>query len=459
MFTLSILNIILLFLLLIIERKNNSNNIFSPGSLFIYFAFLPAISNLYFSIFKERFDEVVLNLIASTYHDPFYAKLALFFTILGNTTIYIGIYIGSKSNNKFFTFLMNKILIFKYHRSWSTNNIIQQKKVFRLGLIIYFLGLIVYLIFIQKIGGLSILWQELHLRSTKNAGLGYYQTFYMFSIQFGSLLMLWSTFKNKRKYKNIFIILLTIFLLGSMGARGPVIIFLLSILIMYHYLIKRINKVLNIKIIFLLLLFPMFIVIMLQFRYYSFDYIKNNPKILVSKSIESFESGFVARVGRLERDIVILKYFSNNDFWWGKSYIGLIYAPIPRTLFPNKPPNDTGMYLRAMALGYKVEPPQPVSKLESSSWPEGNWVGYMNWGIPGFLIVFYFSGLLMGKYYRYIKNLDFPIIPTILFSYLVIGGPPILSPPGLIKLAMSLVITFLIILFIYIPIFKLKLKW
>lgn len=457
MIFLSGLNIFVLLLLLWLERNLAGKNIFSPGSLFIYFAMLPALSNLYFSIFRDNFNNVVLDLVAPEYRDINYVYIAIAMNIVANITTYLGILYGVRSKIKYFKFVLDKIL---YARYLSFNDKLRtknEKLLLKFGIITFILGLIVYGIFLRKIGGLFQLWQELSERSTKNAGLGYYQTFYMIAIQLGAMVLLWYALKNKKKLLQILITILTIFILGSMGARGPVIIFLLSILIMYHYLIKRVPKIFTIKFVTLLLFLPIFIVLMLQFRNNSSKFLLNNTNLLIKNSINSFESGFIARVGRLERDIVILKYFDENNFWWGKSFYGLIYAPIPRSILPDKPPNDSGMYLRVMALGQRVDPPMPVKQLGTSSWPEANWVGYMNWGFPGFIFFFFLSGLLFGKFYKYVKHHGFPVIPTCLFTIISIGGPPILSPPGIINLIMLFLVVNILIILGYLP-FKMKLN-
>ncbi|WP_321290259.1 O-antigen polymerase [uncultured Sunxiuqinia sp.] len=461
MIFLSALNIVILFVLLRIDRDKSFGNIFSAGAIFIYFALLPALSNFYFSIYQDKLYSVVLSLVAPQFRDLFYVKAALTFTILGNILTYIGIYIGANSRNKWFNFILNNLLLHKFHRHiWGDDehNDKVNKTLFNFGIITYILGILVYIIFLKKMGGLISLWAEMNTRSTKNAGLGYYQTFYMIAIQLGAIIIIWYSFQNKKKLLRYIIVASTIMIIGSMGARGPVIIFIISTMIMYHFLIKRIKTLINPKYITAIILLPIFIVVMLQLRSNSLSFYLNNKDVLIENSIESFESGFIARVGRLERDIVILKYFTDNDFWWGKSFYGLVYAPIPRSIFPKKPPNDSGMYLRVMALGQKVTPPMPVSQLGSSSWPEWNWVGYMNWGLPGFILFFYFSGLLFGKLFKYITFHKYPVIASCIFSILAVGGPPILSPPGIINLLMFFIVTFILMFFAFLP-FKVRIHY
>lgn len=451
MLFLTLINLFLLIFLLRFDRSVYKKNVFSPGSIFIYFSIIPAISNLYFSIFQVNFYEIVLLQVDIIFRNYLFVNIALFLTIIGNCVTYFGIYYGSKSKIIFLSYLMNKIFFTKYTGYQSIDFKSKNKFIYKFGIIVYISGILVYFIFVQKIGGLFQIWEELELRSVKNAGLGYFQTYYMFAIQLGAMIILWYAFIKSFKFVKIITFLLTIFILGSMGARGPIIIFLLSTIIMYHYLIKPFKKIFTVPVLIFALLIPIFIVVMLQFRTYSYSYLRNNLDVLVENSISSFESGFVARIGRLERDIVILQYFEKNDYWLGKSFYGLIVAPIPRSIYPSKPPNDTGMYLRMMALNQKVDPPMPISELGNSSWPEGNWVGYMNYGLLGFLFFFYFSGLLFGKFYNYLSKNGFQVLPTCSFAILAVGGPPILSPLGIISLMMFFFFTFIFILFFFLP--------
>ena len=187
MILLAILNIILLFILLRMDGSiNNKNILLFLFNLYLYILHLfQTFSNLYFSFFQDSFYKSVLSLVAPIYRDLFYVKIALVMTIFGNILTYVGIYIGTKSKNKIFNFAMDNLFLSRYTGCLSKSS--KVKIVFKLGLIIYLLGFIVYLIFLKKIGGLFELWQKLHLRTIKNAGLGYLQTFYTYAIQIGRL--------------------------------------------------------------------------------------------------------------------------------------------------------------------------------------------------------------------------------------------------------------------------------
>ncbi|MDO9005988.1 MAG: hypothetical protein Q7V20_21295 [Aquabacterium sp.] len=444
MIALSLINAVVLLLIILIDRKIFRGNVFSPGAIFAYFALLPALSGIYFSFRSDKFDEIILAQLDAAYHDRYYANVALLLTMLSNITVYVGIAMGYFARGEVTTFVFNRVFMFRGFESGDRGEKNIDKRVWLFGGIVFALGLVAYVAFLTIIGGLFALWAELHLRSVKNAGLGYLQTFFMMAIQIGATSMLYISFKYDRTGRSIIIILLSAFVLGSIGARGPVLTFLLSILLLYHFKIKKFQKLISPQLVALSLFVPIFVVAMLQFRGNSPGGPSKEFSELASNSIGSIEQGFIARIGRIERDMVILKYFDDNDFWFGASYLGLIYAPIPRSLFPEKPPNDTGMYLRVMALGDRVSPPQPVSTLGSSGWPEGNWAGYMNWGFPGFFFLFYVSGYLLGGFYGYLVRNNFPIFATCIYSVFAVGGAPSLSVAGLINLAMLFLVATLL---------------
>src|SRR5690606_40495909 len=110
------------------------------------------------------------------------------------------------------------------------------------------------------------------------------------------------------------------------------------------------------------LLLLMFMVVSVQFRVPgSIEKYAAAPGELLVDVSNTFERHVIARFGRVERDIVVLKYFKDNELWYGASYSSLITAPLPRNIYEEKPPVDTGRYLLAMSKGEIIYPPIPVS--------------------------------------------------------------------------------------------------
>lgn len=426
---LSVINILILFYLKQ-KEKSKSKNLFSPNSVFIFFAFLPAFSNLYFSLNFENFKNIILSQISTEFHDPFFLHYSLFLTIINNLIIFFGINLGCKKKN-FITIVLDNIFL--------SNKKIDYNFILKSSKFLYLLGVLVYLIFILKMGGLNEIWNNISLRSQKNAGLGYYQTFYTIAISFSSIILL---FFSKNKLFKILITILTIFITISIGGRGQFIIFLFSALLFYHYYVKRLNSLFSFVNLSFIVLTITFILSVLQFRKYDFDYIIENRKVVQKNIISDFESGFLARIGRLERDMTIVGYFDRNNFWYGKSFLGLLSAPIPRSIFNDKPPVDSGMYLRSIALGRQITPPLPVNYLNSSSWPEHNWVGYMNFGIIGLFIVNLLSGFIFGSFYQNLNKSKINPFLLSFVSFFTVGGMIYLSPPGIVKMLVNLIIFF-----------------
>src|SRR5690606_26344605 len=106
-----------------------------------------------------------------------------------------------------------------------------------------------------------------------------------------------------------------------------------------------------------------------------------NPEVLKSEIIE--EIGSVTRsVSYIDHYLLVMEHFSVDNLWWGKSFIDILYASIPRKIFPDKPPVDDGVYLRSIAEGMDVTPPTPYKDMYQSSWPpETIGTMYMNFWI------------------------------------------------------------------------------
>jgi len=448
MLSLSIVIIVILFFCYIIERFYCKKDIFSAGSFFIYFSLLPAFSNLYFSLNQEAFYNNVLIMVASEYKDYFYVYAALFLQVVAIFSTYIGLLMSYQKNDKLASLILKKL--FRYDAlDKASFNFRNDGLILFVGVVVLALGVVVYIKFISAIGGLAYLWLNMHERAVTNAGLGYYQTFFMFAVPLGSFMMIYVLLKKDKKTLSFLVIAGVVLLLGSLGSRGPALSYIISLLIFYHYHFHKIKSLFNFKLVLIYLSFPMIIVIMLQFRGGAGSSV--NTDTLISNSVKSLERGFIARVGRLERDIVIIKYFTEHNFWLGSSYLGLITAPIPRTLYPEKPPNDSGMYLRTIADGHVVVPPVAVNKLLNSSWPEQNWVGYMNWGIIGFIFTFFLSGYITGKIYSIMVERNCSVIGAFLYAKLIIGGVIVLSPLPLINLLMYAIILNVFYFLIIIP--------
>jgi len=129
--------------------------------------------------------------------------------------------------------------------------------------------------------------------------------------------------------------------------------------------------------------------------------------------------------------VLIVSYFDNHQYWLGSAYFSLLAAPIPRGVWADKPPVDSGVYLRNIALGAEVNPPVPLNQLIPTGYTERNWAGYMNYGLFGLIALHVFSGALFALVYNYMRCSDYSVGTVVFYSIFAYGGTISLSPLGI----------------------------
>lgn len=166
-----------------------------------------------------------------------------------------------------------------------------------------------------------------------------------------------------------------------------------------------------------------------------------NPTDVLERHGDYADRILVHRLNNIERRAIVVSAFPVSDLWWGRSYVDLIFAPIPRRLFPNKPPIEEGTYLINIARGHRVAPPFPYLDMPSiSGIPPGNWVGYMNFHVPGLMFLSFISGFLLSVVYHAMRTSGFQVGWIIIYSTLAFrGGFSITNPTifGTIALVMA----------------------
>ncbi|MGI0480992.1 O-antigen polymerase [Geminocystis sp. CENA526] len=438
-----------------IENKNKKKpDFFSPGNIFIYFQVLSAIPLFFLSINNSSIENLIFKQLSNEFKSYNYIIFAYIMTVIASIISYSGIVFGYSLKNKNLFLILNTIIGIRIFRIKKTSDI---KNIFTIGLVFIGFGICVYIYFLTRIGGLTDLWLNLNERADRTAGLGYFHFFYTFAITMGSLICLYVTFLKKKHFMSMLIFLLNIFVLLSLGQRGPLLYFIISVMILRYYGIKRLKKLFTLKRVLLIIFMVIISLVSVQFRQINaVEKYSDNPRLLMTDAFKSFESHLLLRFSRVERDIVILKYFEEHDFWLGSSYLSLVTAPIPRNIFPEKPPIDTGRYLLGMAQGRTINPPMSVKQLPPSSWPEGNWAGYMNFGIFGFILFFFISGIIPAWSYNLMKFNSFSIGSILFYTQFcrVIN----LSPSGIVEIIMNLILFFILFFISKICFFLLKSK-
>jgi hypothetical protein len=439
-YSLLVLSFIYFTILLVILRVEvvlHKKDFFSPGRIHVYFSLLPGIGLLWFSFDSTVLFEEVMSSASEHYKDSRLLVQVYSYSILITIVTYLGICIGSMPRYKIANIIFDKIFGLTIFGGRKNKRYVFEKR-FWCGTLIYCCAIASYVVFLSEIGGVTNLWQNLNQRVELAAGLGYLQMFYTFSLFFGSILLLSYYFERRNYFKISCIILLSLFVLASLGQRSPVAEFLYVVLVLYHYQVSRFKAVFKIKYLALVTMLIVFMLGSVQFRQAdAVERYLTTPSELLQDSLKTFEKHVIARFGRIERDMVILGYFESHDFWYGASYYSLVTAPIPSSIYPNKPPIDTGRYLLAMAAGESIYPPVSVRDLPPSSWPDGNWAGYMNFYWPGLVLTCLSSGFILGFLYQYLRSSNFMVGAVALYAMSSWLGAPSLSPMGAVTIMTS----------------------
>ncbi|HBV84838.1 MAG TPA: hypothetical protein DEB74_18980, partial [Lachnospiraceae bacterium] len=99
----------------------------------------------------------------------------------------------------------------------------------------------------------------------------------------------------------------------------------------------------------------------------------------------------------------VFDYFDKHDLWYGRSYLNIPLQVIPRSVYPQKPPMDDGMYLLNLMYGQRVTPDMPTEQLYyQTSIPftlEGSL--FSNFGLLGIIL----GCILVGMFYQYVYKI------------------------------------------------------
>lgn len=314
---------------------------------------------------------------------------------------------------KFISFICVNIGITIYERN-STNikYVYQENKqrdnsaYLRTGIIVSIIGFAVKIKTILEGGGVFYILSHIQARKELMAGQYYNELFANSLLTCGVLLTLLCYLKKKNKkhlYIFILIFAITTFGLIVFGARRPAMMLLLQVIMLYHFISSKIKiySIFKIKSLITIFAIALFVLLMPMLRSGSeTDYI-NNPTKWVEGAVDNANTLF-REFSYCDGDLFAFNYFKTHDYWYGASYLNIPLQVIPRSIYPQKPPMDDGMYLLNMMYGEKVTPNMATADLyfqtsvpftlESSL--------YSNFGLLGIII----GCLLVGIFYQYVYN-------------------------------------------------------
>lgn len=407
-------------------------DIFSPRFIFNVFAWL---KNIPYAVDYIR----VNNIADETIDSYFFFKFISFICVNVGITIY-----EINSTNKKYVYLENKKR--------------KNSAYLRTGIIVSVIGFVVKIKTILDSGGVFYILSHIQGRKEIMAGQYYNELFANSLLTCGVLLTLMCYLKEKRK-KNLYIFIvifvITTFGLIVFGARRPAMMLLLQVIMLYHFFSSkiRIRSLFKIKSIVTIFVIAFFVLLMPMLRSSSeTDYI-NNPQKWVEGAVENTNTLF-REFSYCDGDLFAFDYFKTHEYWYGASYLNIPLQIIPKSIYPQKPPMDDGMYLLNLMYGEKATPNMATDDLfyqtsvpftlESSL--------YSNFGLLGIIL----GCLLVGVFYQYVYKVLIscfcPIVMILIYQEIIFVFVPSVLHTS------SAIITFCVYWIIFKILFKFKIR-
>lgn len=371
-------------------------DIFSPRFLYNSFAWLKNVP--YFMEYA-----VTENVSSSTIDSYFLYKFAAFLCVnLGITLL------QSKSKSFGFTYKEKRHSSVKFYLG--------------IGILVSFIGFLIKIYTILSSGGVFYILANIQARKELMAGQYYNELLSNSLLTCGVLLSFLYYLKSKSKLGLITFIVIsgfTIFGLVIFGARRPALMLILQILMLYHFVKNRITirSLFNWKSLLCVVLLFFYVLMMPMLRESKNNDLVDNPTEWVEGATENSNTIF-REFSYCDGDLFAFDYFSKNSFWYGQSYLNIPLQIIPKSMFPNKPPMDDGMYLLNLMYGAQVTPNMPTDDLTyQTSVPftlESSL--YSNFGLLGIIIGCIIVGCLYQLTYKILIDTRCPIIMLLIYQ-------------------------------------------
>ncbi|PHC35530.1 oligosaccharide repeat unit polymerase [Bacillus toyonensis] len=287
------------------------------------------------------------------------------------------------------------------------------------------LGILGYMLFLKNVGGFSNLIYNLQHRAEFTSGNGYILTLLKF-LTVAICLLIYS-----RKYKKIgnvryklfvcVVLVGTIFILSTLGGRKATIHLVIFCILFFHYGVSRVKKI-PVKLYFLIILGLIYFIAMPILRSPgAVEYYSERPTEIYEEVKQNYTDA-IKSISYVDHFVLITDHFNLQNIWLGKSYVDLLKAPMPRSVYPEKPPVDDGMYIRTIAEGYHVTPSKPIQELYASSWPPETFGSmYANFWIPGIVLGMYILGVIYKISYLFMRIKGYNFLSIFIYGSIILN--------------------------------------
>lgn len=298
-----------------------------------------------------------------------------------------------------------------------------QKKYKHIGIAMWLIGTAAFLKMMNQVGGIYYFFTHLQYRTSLTRNMDVLSWILPF-VNYGVLFIVYS-YKGTNKPLNIRILILIVLsgIMSGLGGRKALLILLIEALLLYHYCVKKIEirKLFKLKYIIGVIAIYFFFTVMPKFRTEgSFEAFLENPLAFAQQSNNGILST-IRRESYVAYYMATIEYFKANSLWLGRSFLGLLTAIIPSSIFQGKPPVDDGTYLYSICQGRTdIVPPMPFNELNGSSLPLETFGSmYANWGVFGLVIGMILLGGIYGYAYRKMKNNSYSLFSVVIYTQII----------------------------------------
>jgi oligosaccharide repeat unit polymerase len=286
-------------------------------------------------------------------------------------------------------------------------------------------GFAAFAVKLRLAGGMEYVLDNLADRTKLQEGLGYLSTIAHVLIALAFLLAVYRLRFSRSLAAWAVVALLFVAAAGALslfGGRKDSVYLVLMAVIVWHYCVRRFERVPVVLGAWLgagIALYAMAVLLLRQ-RGAVAEYLYRPAQFL--PDVWERLGHFFVNISYVENYLFVLAYFSPAKLWYGASYRDLLTAPIPRGMYEAKPPVDEGGYLATLADGGQAFPPTPWSQLVGYSWPaETLGAAYMNFWVPGVLVLGFALGWIYSWCGRLMKSSGYSFLSVYIGGYLVLN--------------------------------------
>lgn len=265
------------------------------------------------------------------------------------------------------------------------------------------LGVALLAVYLVRVGGLQVILNFLGSRSVLSAGRGYltasYSVLLILSVCSG---LIWFARGPTVRRRALLTSLVAVALVGmnATGGRSDTLLLVLCAALTWHLKVRHIRLKSSYLAAGVILLLA-YVAVVPTIRQSAGKQLSAGGKSLQSSVAEGLAT-LAEGNGYAGSQMLVVSHFNSVDrLWLGRSWLDIVIAPVPRSLFRDKPPVDDGVYLFSIARGMRAEPSMPYSQLTLSAWPLQTFgAAYANFHLVGVVACFFLLGAVLMAVYR-----------------------------------------------------------